>query len=378
MHASVQFVSIYALRLFLRLFHVCPVKRRRLLFAAHEGKAYNCNPQYIFEALYERFGTDCEYIWCLNDRKLIPAAYRVECVKYLSLKYLYYLVTSGVVINDVGVEPFIPKRKGQLFINTWHGGGAYKKGRPNAPYKRNLRARMTDYVISSCRKFSEVCSAEDFFNIGIEKFLPIGMPRNDLFFRTERHAAIRKRICERYGMDEERLLVLYAPTFRGAERNPDQSSLITDAIPICAAVEKRFHKPAVILSRCHTGVSFTIDGTVDVNDYQDMQELLIASDLLITDYSSSIWDFSLTHKPAFLYTPDLEAYERSTGFHVPIAQWPYPYALTMEELCASIRNYDASEALCKIEAHHAHYGSYERGTATEEMCDIICRHLENA
>jgi CDP-glycerol glycerophosphotransferase len=110
---------------------------------------------------------------------------------------------------------------------------------------------------------------------------------------------------------------------------------------------------------------------IDVSDYPDMQDLLCAVDVLITDYSSSIWDFSFTHKPCFLYAPDLEEYKSNRDFYTPIEEWPFPLAKTNQELIENIKNFDSKEYIGKVNKHHKELGSYETGHATEHFCKLL-------
>ena len=105
-----------------------PIKSNRITFCSFEGLQYTCNPKYIFESMYHRFGREYDYVWILARQADMPEEFRqsVKIVKPKSAKYIYYLITSGVIINNIGFEAIFPKRKKQLFINTWHGGGAYK------------------------------------------------------------------------------------------------------------------------------------------------------------------------------------------------------------------------------------------------------------
>lgn len=373
MRKTIEFIGIYSIRIVLRLLYIFPIKKNRLLFSAYEGKVYGCNPKYIFEALYSKLNTSCEFIWCINDDSLIPAEYNVKKVGFLSLRHIFYMMTSRVIVNNTGIEPIIPKRAGQVFINTWHGGGAYKKGQPNAKYKRQLRSKMTDYVISSCRAFSEEFSKESVLNIDKDRFLPIGMPRNDIFFSSDQYLSTRQKICALYNININDFIVLYAPTYRGYHhaRHISESYIINDFNKIADAVKQRFGKKPIFLYRYHLGTCFSIEDALDVTAYQDMQELLLISDMLITDYSSSIWDFSLTHKPGFIYAPDVEEYTFKINFHTPIQKWQYPYAVTMEELVDNILNYNSTKAAEKIKAHHELLGSYEQGRATKYIGEII-------
>lgn len=380
-----KIATIFLLRILLRVFYIFPVKKNRILFSSFEGMNYGCNPKYIFEYMYKHWGDSCEYIWCLNDSSNLPSGYKVTCVRFLSIPHLYYLLTSKVIISNLGIEPMIPKRKKQVFINTWHGGGAYKIGKLTARFisksrrysmktMNRIRAKMTNYVISSCAAFTEGHSIK--FYIDKKYFLPIGMPRNDLFFSIPEKQVIREKIANLYHIDSNREFVLYAPTFRGEYRKSTINDSQLNPQLVCASVKERFGREAVMLYRCHIGtVDLELEGTVNVSDYQDMQELLLVADVFITDYSSSIWDYSFTNKPGFLFTPDLQEYKENVDLHTPIELWPYPYAQTTEELCKLILKYDETEALNKIRTHHALLGSYERGNATVEICEIVKKHL---
>lgn len=378
---------VILLRFMLRILWIFPVKRNRILFVANEGRVYGCNPQYIFEYLWSHFGNSYDYVWCLEENGKIQEEVHVICVKYLSPQYLFYLFTSGVVITNMLIEPFFIKRKGQLVISTWHGGGAYKKGDSNALFVsgsravymncvRNLRSGQTDYVISSCKAFTDTHHAV--FNIEPLRFLPIGMPRNDLFFLSVQDS-FRKKICGRLHIDPDKKIILYAPTYRGLWRNAELPDASLDVMAVCTAVCKRFGGEAAFLLRQHPNLkkmnaSYDTNKTIDVCDYASMQELLFIADVFITDYSSALWDYSFTYRPGFLFTPDLEEYEATTSLYTPIDLWPYPYAKDMEQLCSLILNYKEEAALEKIKVHHNLLNSYENGTATESICRIIENH----
>ena len=103
----------------------------------------------------------------------------------------------------------------------------------------------------------------------------------------------------------------------------------------------------------------------NASEYPDMQELLAAADMMITDYSSNIWDYSFLYRPCFLYTPDLDEYLEKTGFYVDIHQWPFRMAKSQEELWHLIENYDPENNRRRIEEHHRMMGCMETGEACE-------------
>jgi CDP-glycerol glycerophosphotransferase len=102
-----------------------------------------------------------------------------------------------------------------------------------------------------------------------------------------------------------------------------------------------------------------------------MQELLCAADILITDYSSSMWDFSLTFKPCFIYAPDLAKYQAEQGFYIPLEQLPFPIAETNEQLAHNIRTFDPEKYKQAVKQYHSDLGSHETGTAREQFCKIL-------
>jgi len=387
----VKILIVFVSRILLRVSCVFPLKENRIFFSSFNGRDFNCNPKYVYEYICKYYKSDYECVWCLNDKSKLLNGCDFVCVMFLSISYFYYLFTSKVIVTNLEFEAILPKRKGQLLINTWHGGGAYKicsndlgiKNRSRClfmRYIRNLRSRSTDFIISSCKKQIEAYKMD--FNIDANKSLNIGMPRNDIFFNIDKNVVhkLRQTICDRYLIDQRKILILFAPT----QRRNNLGGVIDNKIEIdvrkiCNAVEERFGGESVMLYRYHTGVSGVAqEQTIDVSNYPDMQELLLVVDILITDYSSSIWDYSFTNKPGFLFTPDLDQYKKNTDFHTPIEFWPFPYAKTSEELCEEILNYDETKAIEKIRIHHSLLGSCEAGNATAKVCNIIRNFIDRS
>ena len=115
-----------------------------------------------------------------------------------------------------------------------------------------------------------------------------------------------------------------------------------------------------------------IDGSViDASSYSDMQDLLLASDVLITDYSSSSWDFSLQYKPCFLYMPDLDTYKKDFSFYNSIESLPYPKASTNEELMNNITEFNYEEFKIKLIAFYTEFGNFDNGKASEKLYNSI-------
>ena len=107
-----------------------------------------------------------------------------------------------------------------------------------------------------------------------------------------------------------------------------------------------------------------------------MQELLYATDVLISDYSSCLWDASLSYIPSFIYAADLEYYSEKRNFHTPIKEWPYPLAETEDELVKNIRGFDENKYKENVDSHHKSLGSFESGKACEKIAEYILEKFQ--
>ena len=379
----VKIIALYLIRIILRIFWIFPIDKKKVIFGSYGGKQYACNPKYIFEYMIEHYANAFTYIWALNAPDILPEKYNsIKTVKYMSFRYICHVLTAGVIIYNSEVKSYLPFRKTQIIVNTWHGGGAYKKFHIDAsPYKNNIvsmkvtrkvSAKMVKYVISSCEKFTEVSSKV--WAIPSEKFLSIGMPRNDILFANI--DPIKRKVKDYFNLGDSKKIVLYAPTFRGHYRDADTMSFSINIQNLLQTLNNKFGNEFVMFYRLHhvhSKNNFILQNVniIPASDYPDMQELLCATDVLVTDYSSSIWDFSFTFKPCFLFTPDLEEYIEKQGFYTPIEEWPFPFARSNDELIANIENFDREKYTTAVKSHHKALGSYEQGTATKQFCDVL-------
>lgn len=372
-----KLLIIKILRFILKLFYVFPVKKDLILFSSFEGRSFNDNPKYLFDYIRETSGNKYRYVWVFNSEEEIEGTYRT--VKFLSLKHIYYLMTAGFIFSNLGIEPFIPKRKKQIFVNTWHGSGAYKSQTLSGKFGasrynidlRDYRGKITDYYVSGCQKYSEIMS--DSWNSSIDKYIPSGTPRNDLFF--ENYSQKRTEIQKRLNLNPENGYVMYAPTFRGANyRNQKKIDFNLDFQKIILAFEKKYGKKYMLLYREHIGTKEAekmAENIIDVSAYPDMQELMLISDALITDYSSSMWDYSFLYRPGFLFVPDIEEYLGERDFYTPIETWPFDFAKTNDELVKLIENYDETTATQKMKLHQEQLGSFENGNASKKIVEYL-------
>lgn len=377
MKETLKILTIYLSRLILSVFHIFPINKKRILFISFSGKSFTCNPKYIFNELVKQ-NKDYEYIWVLDNKNLAPE--HCKAVTYRSLKFYYHFFTSKLLISNYSISSKLPVRKKQILFNTWHGGGAYKKvglTKINKDQRRvkkvfDILAKETSYFLSSCT--IQTKTIIDTFHLDESKVLNLGYPRNDIFFdKTLNIQNMRRRICNELKIDPSKKILLFAPTYRGQPGFGIATEGVSlDIKTICSALSSRFGDDFVCIYRGHYYLNNTVpEGCFDGCSYPDMQELLLISDVLLTDYSSSIWDFSFTNKPCFLYTPDLTEYTQEQEFYEPIDKWGFSYAGTQEELITNINTFDQQQYNSNIQKAHEYFGAFDNGNASAQIAAII-------
>lgn len=372
-----------AIKFVLHIFYIFPIKKNRIFFDSFEGKQISCNPYYICKALQSN-NFDLDIIWNIRKTTVLVDDIKSRFVNYRTFSYIFSLMTSKILITNNDFPSYIPYRKKQIKINTWHGGGAYKRvgveeNNHNKFLYRNLKthAKNIDYFLSSSKKFTDIMSESNL--VENNKYLPFGMPRNELFFDKDKCKEINTKVRKKINFLSDDFVILFAPTFRGEAQN-SYFNFALDILKLKKICYQKFKKNIKIIFRGHhtfnNKYSFS-DFDFNLSSYPNMQELLCMADMLITDYSSSMWDFSFTNKPGFLFVPDLDKYQNERGFYTPIETWPFAFAKTNEELCQQIMEWTPEFQIEKNKNHHELLESFEDGHATERICKVIEKNLES-
>ena len=368
----------------LKFFWIFPVNPLKICFQSFSGSQPTCNPLYIYKYL-STIHPEYKYVWLVNK---IPANKmdNVLFVKKYTFRWFYEILTSKVIITNNEFYSYIPLKEKTILVETWHGGGAYKKvgtvfeakNKNGDEYKSLVYyAKHLTYYISSCEKFTQIMSESTL--VDKTKFLPIGMPRNDIFFDSKRTEETNTKIREQLGLKKDDYIVLYAPTYRGEIRRPE-FDIDIDIENLKQALSEKIKRNIIVLFRGHQLLkahNHFSDFDRDVSDYPVMQELLCATDMLITDYSSSMWDFSFLNRPCFLFAPDFDDYLNNRGFYTDPYSWGFPICRTNEELKEKILSFDKEKYILAIQKHHEDLGSYENGTATKQIADLIVKKIKN-
>lgn len=384
MKSFIHYYKKIFMRIILTPLKVFSVKNNRVFICNNLSRKYSGNPKYVTEYLMKKYDGIFDIIISLDQPKKYGYLKErgLKTVKSNSFMYFFYAMTSRVFLTNSGGFSYIPMRKSQIVINTHHGGGAYKRMGihmyiDTPRFRRDLRlsADSTTVFLSTCRRFSEFVSES--MLISREKFWEIGMPRNDILFCQDED--IRSRIRNAIGLNDEEKLVLFAPTYRKpADDYFNESISISygiDSERVCKALSRRFGgkwKFAFRLHPCVVNRNLLPKGDIiDLSDYEEMQELLIVSDVMINDFSSSMWDFMLTGKPSFMFAVDMEHYIETTEVETPISEWPFPKAVNNDELEKNILEFDENKYRLECERHYRDLGGCETGKASELVGDYI-------
>ena len=321
------------------------------------------------ELLTEGKGSYSIYISVLDVSKYNHLLIRgLKLVKYHSFRYYLVAMTSGFFITNSGGYSYLPLKKDQKVINTWHGGGAYKKIGVDAYNVSNfyrhdllLAAKRTSIFTATGTMFADLISKA--LLIPRNVFVEVGMPRNDILVNGNPEVA--KKVREQIGLKEDEKIVLYAPTYRRIKGDSFGGSIAIeygiDHERVCKALEKRFGGVWRFAVRLHPqikdlGEEFNTPDIINLTSYEDMQELLLVADAMINDFSSSMWVYMLTGKPSFLYAKDLQNYIDTTAVYMPVEKWPFPKSTNNDELEKSILNFDEEKYKSDCNRHYEDLG----------------------
>lgn len=363
-----------------------PVRRGKIVFNNFHGKGFGDHQKYIAMELMRR-KIPAELVWLAEDPEVVsrdlPPGIRI--VRYSPLAAIREMSTAQFWCSNQSFDKFIlwglAKRRGQTYIQTFHGSLGIKRIGQDRPTDGSVRlwleilmrdAEMTDYLISNAVWESEIVYKSRFFGHGNIRLF--GHPRNDVFFADG--SGIRDMIRRHFSLAESDRIVLYAPTHRPSRR----WGMIEGSLREMSGVfERRFGGTWKFMVRAHPNVADDSSGrrletgVVDATFYPDIQDLLVAADALISDYSSCMFDFMLTRRPVFVFAPDIADYECDRGFYYPMSETPFPVAETEAELVANILSFDEGKYRADVEAFLKEKGCVEDGHATERTVDLIER-----
>lgn len=375
---------------------IIPIQKNKIVMWTFEGLGgYGCSPKYIAEEILKRNQlekNELEIFWLLKDvNKEFPK--EIKKIKSTLWTRAYHLSTARFWVANTRTFYGTKKRKGTTYFQTWHGTVAVK---PIGKYRgRNLSkiaylvseydSKMIDYALSGSRWCTNMWPDGLIYK---GKILETGTPRCDILFSglEEKHRQLR----EEYGIPNKARILLYAPTFRGGSQNMvrsvDTELVSLDFEHLIKALEEKFKGEWYIFLRLHPQLAAKMEKMpvrrknerlLDVSQRPDMNEIIAASDAMITDYSSAIFEGFLTKQPGFIYIDDLEEYVNDRGnLMFDISEIPFPVAYSNDELIQNILDFDGEDYRKRVEKFIEKVGIMEDGRASRRIADMIEKMAE--
>lgn len=375
--------------------HFVPIKKNKIVFSQFGGNGYGCNPKAIADEFLRR-EKDYDLVWILKknadiSKAGLPEGVRAVIPKDGSFNTLYELMTAKVWINNIHfnvlIDKGLKKRKGTIYLNTFHGGITLKnegtdKHSYQADKELSLKEQMyrkdaeyVDYITSACDTEKHVL--EEFY-YGKGEIVKLGDARNDQVINGS--LEVVKKVREFYQIPEDTKIILYAPTFR-ADMKLHWYDLNYEEI--VEFLENTYDCNWVMMIRLHPRMASKAKKIIPASDkfinatgFLDMQDLVVAADMMISDYSSCVTDFMLTRKPAFLYVPDLENYIEKRGMYFTMEELPFPYAKTTQELMEAMEEFDVESYKKDVDAFVKRIGYLDDGQSSKRIVDFLEAKME--
>ncbi|MCC2864711.1 CDP-glycerol glycerophosphotransferase family protein [Anaerovorax odorimutans] len=353
------------------------VKENRVLFASDVRKELGGNLKFVYDYLPESFEKVVDF---KEDRR-----FRRSFMNYLKLAY-NMAVSNYILLEDfLDYTAFIRLRKGQQICQLWHGAGAYKK----FGYSRQLNENEKIKIHQGYKRYAKAivsadairaCYAEA-FSMPIEHVQATGIPRTDIFFDNEYIIKTKQTLYQKYPIFKDKKVILFAPTYRG--------TLVKDAAYDFDSLKlphlyNALHEDYVFIFKWHPAAYNNIkssnlevynleaypDFYFDLSQYRDINDLLLITDILITDYSSVIFDYLLVDKPIIYYVPDLNNYSGDRGMYFNFSEYVYGDVVTnWSDLIDSIHS-EKMEPAKRLQFRKKFMDACD-GEATKKTCSWI-------
>lgn len=370
------------------IFRIFPVKNNKIVVCCFWGEmGYGCSAKYIVEALQKKAPERYEIVWLVKDTNKIFPTY-VKPIKYNWISNAYHLSTAKIWIDNEKKGLGVCKRKGQIYINTWHGpigfktvgalrGGKWSKvGRAVSQNDCDL----TDVYLSNSTWCTDIHTAA--YPYKREIVWEVGTPRTDPLLNKGKTYSTKVRAD--YHLPLSSKILVYAPTFRGGIQKTQlefqYKEISMDINAVLKSLESRFGGPWYVMIRLHPMVAaylekcpdlITSDRVIDISKVDDLYEILAASDALITDFSSCAFDACYKRIPIFLYVDDYDQYVSARDLYWKIEEIPFPIAKDNEELINIIEDFEDEKYQQDLTEFFKHVELKETGHASEDVAQMI-------
>ncbi|MER8235945.1 CDP-glycerol glycerophosphotransferase family protein [Streptomyces sp. NPDC094049] len=361
--------------------------RDQVLYISYNGKQYSDSPRAVHEELLRR-GSDLKHLWVVRDGQVkLPDT--AEAVKFQGRDWYEALARSRYIVTNAHLPHWIKRRAGQVIVQAWHGTMLKKIGLDiDAPkFDPNYHERLVQEsanwnILVSSNRFSTPILKRA---MGYEGLIAeTGYPRNDYLYAEDREERARE-VRERLGLPEGKKVVLYAPTWRD-DLSHSRGQFKFDLRVDLEDARRRLGDDHVFLIRRHSNIVDSIPGAgngfvFDVSEYPDIADLYVAADIMITDYSSVMFDYAHLRRPMLFFTYDLEHYrDKLRGFYFDFENdAPGPLIGTSDELVKAIQEVDevAVEYREKYDRFHHLFCDLDDGHASVRLADLMFKTAQD-
>lgn len=362
------------------------VDKNLILFESGLGKQYSDSPRYIYEEILNR-NLNYKKVWVYNKQHRFPD-HNTKKIKRLSPQYYYYLLKAGYWVNNQNFPTYIKKRPQTIYLQTWHGTPLKKMlydldqvfGRDDGYIDRvGSAVKNWNYLVSPSPYATKAFRSAFHYEKDV---LEVGYPRNDIFYKPERFE-LAEKVRNRLHLPAGKKVILYAPTFRDNQTTKNNKFTFEIEMDL-DQMKEELGDEYIILLRLHVVVSSKLkidesikDFAFNVSNYPDIQELMLVSDMLMTDYSSVFFDYANTGNPILFFTYDLEEYRDDLrGFYMDLEkEAPGPLVFNTEDIIHTIKNIDIvnNQYKEKYKKFQETYCPLEDGNASKRVVDRVFR-----
>lgn len=357
---------------------ILPVKKNRIFFASDSRAEMGGNFEFLNEELNKQGFNDIHYIF--NENQFVKKSLR------MFIKFAWLTATSEYIFIEES-HPMLERvdiKQNVNVIQTWHAAGAFKtfgytsmRLMSQDTSKLKFHRYYTNATVSSKAMIPIYADA---FNVDADIIKPLGLARSDLFWNKELMEERVEGLKEKYEfLNTDKKIILFAPTFRGAGRK--QAHYPYEYLNLQKIYES-LKDDYIFLFKVHFNTLNKINIPVrysdffyDVSDYRDINDLMLLADIMISDYSSVTFEYSLLNKPMVFFVPDLEDYISTRGFYYHYDDLvPGKIVYTSSELVQAINNQDFEQE--KIAKFKDQFFTYQDGKASKRIIDYFVNGIE--
>ena len=357
---------------FMFICRLCPLKNNKVVFASYRGRQYSDSPMLISEEL-EHDG-NLDIVWIYNGELNHKG---VRTVPDNTFRAAYELATAKVWVDNCRKKFWVRKRKGQYYIQTWHGNLGLKRVEADAGDKLKKSyiksaihdSSMIDVITSGCEWATNNFRTAFWYNGEIWE---CGSARTDIFYKNP--VPIKEKVYKFYGFEPDDRIIIYAPTFRNSK---NLSCYNIDYERLIAAASHKWGGNWKVIVRLHPNMTEEQEklqfSSLIKNglEYQEINELIVASEILITDYSSCMFDAMEDGKKVIFFATDIAEYLKERGTYFQYEELPFPLTTSNDELIKTIFEYDEEKQCENVKIFMKENGFFNDGLASQRIAARI-------